>query len=319
MDRVFSQEMNEMIKFYDEHYIFFPPVHLNTDHKIYLGDINKRECRFCGTKDPNLFKLEAHAFPEFIGNRKLISTYECDICNEKFSRTIEDHLAKYTLLDRTIARIKGKTGIPSLKSQSKRSRVDVINNNFDITYHPNDNCVELDLNNKRVSIHVSRQPYIPRSAFKCLVKMAISILPENELHHFTKTIEWLNIENHLDDTVTTKGAFSTIYSFTPGPKPYPSIMAILLKRKIDAAALPFMIFFIAFSHFTFQIAIPLSGMDDHWVGKQLTLPAFPNIYHDGTPFGNVKYLAIDLSSNRTVCDESDRMYLNYNTIQKIDP
>jgi hypothetical protein len=41
--------------------------------------------------------MEAHAFPEFIGNRELISNYECDICNERFSRTIEDHLAKYTL------------------------------------------------------------------------------------------------------------------------------------------------------------------------------------------------------------------------------
>ena len=317
MDSVFSQEMMGMINFYDDHY-FLSPLALNTGHKIYLGDMSNRECRFCGTKDPGLFRLEAHAFPEFIGNKELISNYECDICNERFSRTIEDHLAKYTLLDRTIAQIKGKRGFPSVKSRSKRSRITVANNNIDIAYHPDDNCVDIDLDNRRVSIHGFRQPYIPRLAFKCLVKMAISLLPENELHHFTETIKWLNIENPSDDPVTTQDAFSSMCSFTPGPKPFPWIMAALMKRKTDTAALPFMIFFIAFSHFTFQIAIPLSDMDSHLIGKKLTLPAFPNLYHDGTPLGKVKYFAINLSSNNMVSNEDNHISLHFDTCRKLE-
>lgn len=256
MEHVFSQEMQEMIKFYDENYYLATPLLLNSGRKLYIGNITNRECRFCGEKNPSKFRLEAHAFPELIGNGELISNSECDICNERFSRTIEDHLGKYTLLVRAITQIKGKKGIPSFKSQSKQSRIDSKNKRIEIIYHPDDNFIELDLNNNRVKIQGFRQPYIPRSVFKCLVKMAISILPDNEISHFTDTLNWLRIENPQDDPVTAEGPFNTICSFTPGPKPFPWIMATLLKRKKDTADLPYMVFFIAFLILHFKLRFP---------------------------------------------------------------
>ncbi len=312
MDHVFSKEMQEMIKFYDENY-YLAPLPLNSGRKLYIGDKTKRQCRFCGENDPSKFRLEAHAFPELIGNRELISNSECDICNERFSRTIEDHLGKYTLLARAITQIKGKKR-PSYKSQSQQSRIDSLNNRIEIIYHPDDNFIELDLDNKRVKIRGYRQPYIPRSVFKCLVKMGISILPDSELPYFTDTIKWLLIENPQNDPVAAAGPFSTICSFTPGPKPFPFIMATLLKRKVDTADLPYTIFFIAFSNFTFQIALPFSNKDCHLIGKQLTLPAFPNIYHDGTAAGMVRYSAVNFALNDYVRNESDHIFIHFNSI-----
>jgi hypothetical protein len=62
------------------------------------------------------FRTIAHALPEFIGNKSLIAYDECDGCNEFFSETIEDSLAKMLFPLRTLLLIGGKTGIPTQKA-----------------------------------------------------------------------------------------------------------------------------------------------------------------------------------------------------------
>src|SRR5262245_65876053 len=57
-------------------------------------------CRFCSRTKPEVtFRKEAHAVPELAGNGTLISFYECDECNNRFS-AFEDDLGKLTLLER---------------------------------------------------------------------------------------------------------------------------------------------------------------------------------------------------------------------------
>lgn len=104
------------IDFYNKNYFYLVKYYNISGKKVYLGDRKKRKCRFCGKPSGDTtFKMLAHALPEFIGNRTLISNDECDICNERFSRTIEDHFAKYLGLSRTLNQIRGKKGVPSFK------------------------------------------------------------------------------------------------------------------------------------------------------------------------------------------------------------
>lgn len=54
---------------------------------IYLGDETNKICRFCGKTEPEVkFEKRAHVVSEFLGNRSLFSHYECDECNERFSK-----------------------------------------------------------------------------------------------------------------------------------------------------------------------------------------------------------------------------------------
>jgi HNH endonuclease len=65
-------------------------------------------CRFCDRKKPEVtFKKKAHAVPELIGNKTLLTFYECDDCNDRFS-SFEDDFAKMTLGDRSISQARGK-------------------------------------------------------------------------------------------------------------------------------------------------------------------------------------------------------------------
>jgi hypothetical protein len=46
---------------------------------------SERKCRFCGKSNPEVsFKKKAHLIPEFLGNKMLLSDFECDSCNYEF-------------------------------------------------------------------------------------------------------------------------------------------------------------------------------------------------------------------------------------------
>ena len=104
------------LNFYNQHYD--PLVwHLHSGmNKRVLGNKENQVCRFCGKSKPEvLFRSEAHAIPESLGNKILFTNYECDTCNKFFGETIENDFGKWSKPYRTFARIRGKKGVPTLK------------------------------------------------------------------------------------------------------------------------------------------------------------------------------------------------------------
>jgi hypothetical protein len=318
MKNEFSKTMKDQIDFYETNYVP-APIHLNFTEKRYLGNNHDKVCRFCGLKNPDTtFRTEAHALPELIGNKVLISNYECDKCNEKFSRTVEDHFAKYTGLSRTMSQISGKKGVPSFKSKDKKSRIDFEKDMISIRSSIDNEIATINDEKKQLTIHGYRQPYNPRSVYKCLVKMALSIMPEVEMINFKDTVSWLNMENAEDDKIKTD-SLVCFHSFTPGGHPFPWITVILLRRKRDDLLLPYMSFFIAFSNYTFQIFIPFSQRDSHILNQKIRLVFFPNIHHDTAKYGDVNYRLLNFSKNEIVESEKSEMVMHFDKKIKLYP
>ena len=73
--------------------------------KSYIG--NKGPCRYCGESSTRYFRTEAHAFPEGLGNRWVISRDECDKCNELFSK-YDDAIVRAVGPFLTLGGVKGK-------------------------------------------------------------------------------------------------------------------------------------------------------------------------------------------------------------------
>src|SRR6478736_2593665 len=62
-------------------------LHANATRTTFLGEKTNKVCRFCKrNSNETTFKMDAHVFPEFMGNRHLLSHFECDQCNVLFSR-----------------------------------------------------------------------------------------------------------------------------------------------------------------------------------------------------------------------------------------
>lgn len=81
-----------------------------SDKPFYLGTPPpaSRVCRFCRQQEPAVtFRMDAHLMPDFMGNRNLLSYFECDSCNYLFAK-YEDSFANYLGLSRTFSQIKGK-------------------------------------------------------------------------------------------------------------------------------------------------------------------------------------------------------------------
>ena len=80
---------------------------------VYIGDSSSpRKCRFCGDMEGTVtFRKEAHIIPNSFGNRRLFSNEECDTCNEKFGKTLDNDIAAMLAADRALSRLKGSKEI----------------------------------------------------------------------------------------------------------------------------------------------------------------------------------------------------------------
>ena len=90
-----------------------------------LAHKTKRVCRFClGTYLEARFTKDAHIISELLGNKYLVSDFECYDCNAQFSRC-ETDLASFIGIARTIKRTKGKKN-PTLESADQQLRVEAV-------------------------------------------------------------------------------------------------------------------------------------------------------------------------------------------------
>lgn len=309
--------MNEQIAYFESNYSVVSDYRVFPDSdKIFIGNKDNRICRYCGKQAPDVsFRKIAHAIPEFIGNKRIISYDECDVCNEKFSRIVEDHFSKYLGAQRTVAQVKGKKGVPSYKSKKKKSRIDMEENGISIKSYEDDLLCEIDEENNQLKILVNQQPYIPAAVFKCLVKISIATLPESELEFFEKTINWILDDAHNKDLFPSSPLIA-LHTFVPGPHPHKGIKVMNLKRKSDSLKVPYLISVVAFANFIYQINVPSVEKDKHIFGSNIDISYFPTPFDTNHAYGEVKRVVLDLSSYEYTAHAVKPVTMHFDSIEK---
>ncbi len=265
-----------------------------------IGNKQDRVCRYCGRRKPEAtFRKEAHAFPESIGNKWLISFDECDSCNDLFSQKLEDDFGKFTGPMRTMGRIRGK-GFPTFKSTDGLLRVEVDpRGQLRMSVREDDPRIELDEQGKRLTLHFVRQPYVPMGVFKCLVKMALAVMPDSDLPRCTHIAKWLREEKHSYESFPYRPLMAFV-QFTPGPLPNDVITYYLLRRKQGVDDTFFMQFVLQFSNVIFQIGLPFPEEDRPLLigTRNVSLAYFGNPWlgqHEAM-YGKVACYTLDLTS-----------------------
>lgn len=308
------------IQFLHDNYIPVTTLHLKDEEKIYLGEKDNRQCRFCGKSNPDTsFKQEAHAIPEFTGNKKLFAYYECDLCNAKFSRLLESHMANYMNLWHTFSQVKGKRGVPSFKTIGDKSRIDIETDYVKVQDHDGDNIVTIDELNKTITFKAKRRSYVPVAIYKCLAKMALTVMPEEELGNFKDTLTWINEDDH-DKTSFKFGNLVSFMSIAPGAIPYPFVTCMLFKRKETPKenAVPYMLFILAYGNFAFQIHLPLCSKDEYLKNSEMKLSFIPTAvdFMEGSDIIARKQLKLD--STLSVKGEEETVVMQFENITKKD-
>lgn len=240
-------------------YALIASYHFDTIQKRTVLGERLGYCRFCKRKHPDVsFKTEAHALPQFIGNRYLLSYYECDSCNKLFSETIENETANFMKLLHTTYGVKGESKVPTHKNNGVRFESNGVESNINIT---DMSLLVGDLNDKEFYIKSKSEKFIPSAVYKCLTKMALSIMSDEDIAYCSRTFSWIQ-EGKGHKELSVLDNLFLIYSQTSSEMSFPYISAVVYKKKsIASNSLPSFIFILSYANFSFQIYLPFSDLD----------------------------------------------------------
>jgi hypothetical protein len=294
-----SDAQVEGLQWFESRYDRLADGHLSPlSELVKLGVGEPQVCRYCGKTSPDVTFLNvSHAFPEQIGNKKLVDLRECDSCNVHFATTAEDHFGKWTLANRAVGRIKGKKNkVPSYELDG--FRIDHKQGELTIRIPDGDPRVKLDPKGKHLEMVFERQSYVPMGVFKCFVKMALAVLPEPEASECQHLKDWLLQPTHSYESFPFKPLM--VYTqFVPGPLPNDKVTYILLRRKAGVTGSPYLFFMVQYANYVHQIALPMPARDMTDVETTMQLYYFPHPWdtpeHKQT-FGGTTLRQEDLSS-----------------------
>ncbi|MBQ0707711.1 MULTISPECIES: HNH endonuclease [Brucella/Ochrobactrum group] len=291
--------LDQVLNFYEDKYEILEQWIMRPGNRVDLGEKTNQICRFCGLTTPNVtFKKIAHAIPESLGNKGLTSYYECDACNELFGNGIENDLGNWTKPMRTMARIRGKSGVPTLKKGGDAPgwRIECTNGEFQVESYEDDPIFEIDELNKRVTFKLKRDPYTPVAVLKAFVKIGLTLIPDEEVDKFKHLFAWIRDTDH---TRSFTGTYPIIYTFSPGPRPNNLIAAMILRRKPKVTDVPYAYLILTYGNEQFQV--PLIPVED--AGSTYSIRPFPAPHSPSVQFGQPCSTALDLTGRTIVRGE----------------
>ena len=291
---------------------------LKLEHGIRtIGNPKDKRCRFCGKGENEVsFKKIAHVFPECIGNNVLASNYECDDCNQHFGNTIENEYGNFFSLYHSIMQIKGKRGVPkcSFKIPCPKRTDECSDHCLEMSFIDDkpviSACLEVDsqyvsLSDNSITISKPVGKCCPIAVFKAIVKMAITVMPAEELALFSSAIDWILEPKHINFYNDKK--LLVRYQMIPGfnVTKYPHYM--LFRRKKTIFGKPYMLFNLTYGCFSLFVEIPRDF--DHSTNSEFEKMPFPPI-----PFYTSESGIWDLSGNETPQRMKHSITLNFSSM-----
>ncbi|MDR3340362.1 MAG: HNH endonuclease [Candidatus Symbiothrix sp.] len=223
------------------------------------NDKAKRICKYCGKtiKTGATFNEVAHAIPESLGNKTIISADECDSCNDKFSKTIDLDIFEYLKLFRVLYGKKGKKGVPKLKFKNG-TEISHNGTNAIIIQRTNDTANNINFSNENFKIPLEFSKDINfMNIYRALVKYVMAVIPNKEIPNFSRTIEWImDIKN--DGTLLELPAIAAKIDFQ---NYHDQPMFMIYRRKNENDSLPYMYAEIRITTMIFVFIIPFCRKD----------------------------------------------------------
>ncbi len=108
-------------------------------------------------------------------------------------------------------------------------------------------------------IPVTGDKFVPRYAYKALLKIALSLLPENELHFYKQSLDCLETK----DEVPGKYPLQVWFSHASIGNAPPTLACVVLQRTDHSLAVPYTIAFFLAGSVCFQISLRSEEKDKH--------------------------------------------------------
>lgn len=299
----------------------------NNFQQVILKRPSDRTCRFCGESYPKVtFKKKAHIIPELLGRGQLVSDFECDNCNQLFSK-YETELAYFIGAARSLTQTKAKEGVPKYKSSDKKLEIKTIPNEQGqeiITLESEDfeNKIHHDQENKTITIKTDRASFVPVKVYKSLVKILLTLLPEETFKKYSRMLA--AIMDADDDKNLLKGnPFCRAMIYVNPGIPFPSPITLVLEKKDDKTAIPSHSLLLYFHNYIYQIFLPLYE-HDLWMydgNTEVNLHAAPPLVDETfvKKFGMPQFHNVNLGGHERIKKQKNEIVLSYTSIKMMLP
>lgn len=277
----------------------------------------KRTCRFCKLKyDEVLFKKDAHLISEFLGNKYLLSDFECDNCNEIFSN-YESHLAHFLGPHRAFQKLFGSNERYKFKSPNKKLTAENfklygLENSFSISREDvKDQTFEFDREAGTTLIRFTKHSYSPIFLYKSILKIALSCLRNEDVADYDLAFKYL-LSKKYDHY--SKGISKLLsYSYPPGIG-HKVPFANLYRKNNDKQKIFTHVFELTFMNHIFQMVIPFNKNDLVSFTDE-TIPIFfsPPMFYDSATANTIqiKDQLLDLSCKKLEKNEQEVIGFKY--------
>lgn len=252
----------------------------------------ERTCIFCSRDSSSTtFISEAHMFPQLMGNKKILSDFECHQCNQLFSKN-ENDLANYLGISRTFSIRTGDKRPPGFATKTMSAKTRAFLGNNIIVVDPED----LQVFDGNCTFSYTKNSYVPSKVYKALIKSALSILGEQVIKgKYRHLISYMKGHAHIDS-----GAIIYEYQF-PFETKYPFVV-YLFEPKAKRESLYDHIVGISFQNK--MMYIPLPGLNTIACRNMEVLPPPPikPIVLSAAWYQST-YKVVDLSSSNVKSDD----------------
>ena len=230
-------------------------------------DKAKRRCRFCRESMPTVnFDKDAHTVSEGLGNKSIITNDECDTCNERLGKEIEQDLMTYLSPLRTISSIAGKHGKTKIKDDSFALYEEAPGKiRIDLFEKENPELKHWTFNEDGENFSLSfthPQKLNPQDVYRAIVKYAIGVMDEAELPHFQDTIDWVKKEKTAVDLP------KLCFFLDNNPKDDKKPCITVFFRKNSDKTLPYSFIDLKVAGVVVFAVIPFCNQDDRTFSKE---------------------------------------------------
>lgn len=264
-----------------------------------------RHCLFCNKSYPAVtFRNAAHLFSKMMGNTDLYSTFECDVCNNKFSG-LETDLSYFLGIGRSITDMNSNKKPPGFVGIGAEARSILYKGKKLLVIH-NKN-VERSARTCSTKLTYQKPTYTPANVYKLFLKCALSVLPREEVVN-----DYGLALQHLKGVTVLGGAHINLYRF-PLTVNMP-LHVYIFKRKPSLDKLPVYIASFYFANVIISFPVLLHREDLKYINQNVDIPAAPPYFIAGNDLEAITpaFYRHDLSSPLKIKNEREEMVMHFN-------
>jgi hypothetical protein len=247
------QVADEFLKFYDA-YKYQGTLDGNLRESRHLKK-QVKECRFCKKKvGETTFGQDTHLLSRLIGNNVYYSSDECDECNALFN-AFETDLAASLGAERTFNHLIPERKAPGFESGNGKLRIKKLKNENIVLLAKDERAdyIKVDFEAGKADIAMSTQPYRPEFVYRALLKMALAVLPPDNVADYELAFKFLRDPDAYPQFNEFK---KVIITETTIVLARPFVQLYQKSAGIDRPELPEHVFCLYMGYLMFQISIP---------------------------------------------------------------